>query len=175
MTNLFLLEMIASIREICCFCCSSKVSTVEPIYNFTKEELLLWRHSFDKMIGDERGFQLFLSFQKQELSEENALFWRESVQIQKLKNKKVIAQRCEELFENYIKIDQLNIQSATKQAIKSQEKCLTPKTFLVAQKEIYQLMKKDTYTRFKTSDFFKELCKSRGISELVSFACFNFL
>lgn len=64
----------------------------------------LWAHSFDKMMKNPAGRNIFREFLRTEYSEENMLFWMACEDLKKEINKSAIEDKARMIYENYISI-----------------------------------------------------------------------
>ncbi|XP_023681401.1 regulator of G-protein signaling 17-like isoform X2 [Paramormyrops kingsleyae] len=177
----------------CCFCwccccsCSwnedggqarrkSLETKLEPIPNYepcakpTVDEMQLWAHSFDKMMKNPAGRNVFREFLRTEYSEENMLFWMACEDLKKEINKSAIEDKARMIYENYISIlspKEVSLDSRVREVINKKMQEPTPFTFEDAQLQIYTLMHRDSYPRFLNCAIYKSLLQeaSRPPSE----------
>ncbi|KAI6244102.1 Regulator of G protein signaling domain containing protein [Aphelenchoides fujianensis] len=131
----------------------------------TREEVRKWQESFESLLRDKYGCNLFRQFVTREVSSENLDFYEEVEEFKKLKaGKKSTIQRAHEIFEIYFEegaAKELNLDSSTKKATKTQlEQGALPDTFNLAQTRIGQLMAKDSYRRFLQSPSYLSLLEA---------------
>lgn len=64
----------------------------------------LWAHSFDKLMKNPAGRNVFREFLRTEYSEENMLFWLACEDLKKELNKNMIEEKARMIYEDYISI-----------------------------------------------------------------------
>ncbi|KAF6216900.1 hypothetical protein GE061_001250 [Apolygus lucorum] len=125
-----------------------------------------WATSFEKLLEDQFGLHIFAEFLKKEFSHENIYFW---VACEKYKNitdpfeRKHVAR---EIFDRHLglgALEPVNVDSYARQVTEEQLDKATPTLLFCyisimdyAQKQIFNLMKFDSYSRFIKSDLYKE-------------------
>ncbi|XP_036389234.1 regulator of G-protein signaling 19 isoform X2 [Megalops cyprinoides] len=176
----------------CCFCwccccsCSwnedenrarkSQETKMETIPNCeactkpTVDEMRLWAQSFDKLMKNPAGRNVFREFLRTEYSEENMLFWLACEDLKKEINKSVIEEKARLIYEDYISIlspKEVSLDSRVREVINKKMQEPTPHTFEDAQLQIYTLMHRDSYPRFLNSSIYRNLIQtgSRSSSE----------
>ncbi|KAL3990603.1 Regulator of G protein signaling domain family protein [Acanthocheilonema viteae] len=147
------LDFIKSKMDSC-----SSTSTLYP----SKEEIIQWQDSFERLLNHKYGCLLFRTFLKGEFSEENVDFWIECEEFRKMKEgKKSTIQKAHSIYNKYIAEQspkEVNLDSDTRAATKAAlENGAKPNTFSLAQTRIEQLMAKDSYRRFLKSKLFMDL------------------
>ncbi|XP_077991356.1 regulator of G-protein signaling 17-like isoform X2 [Glandiceps talaboti] len=172
--------------KACCFCwcccCSCSCLTVrDPNENGkeksdTKMELLnketekpsleeikSWGDSFDKLIKNPVGRDIFREFLKLEYSEENLLFWIACEDLRQLTDQENIEEKSRLIYEDYISIlspKEVSLDSRVREVINRNMVDPSQHTFDDAQQQIYILMHRDSYPRFLNSQTYKRLlCK----------------
>lgn len=68
------------------------------------EEIRLWSQSFDKLMKNPAGRNVFREFLRTEYSEENMLFWLACEDLKKEINKNAIEEKARSIYEDYISI-----------------------------------------------------------------------
>ncbi|XP_030625416.1 regulator of G-protein signaling 19 isoform X2 [Chanos chanos] len=177
----------------CCFCwccccsCSwnedenrsrrkSRETKLETIPNCeactkpTVEEIRLWAQSFDKLMKNPAGRNVFREFLRTEYSEENMLFWLACEDLKKEINKSTIEEKARLIYEDYISIlspKEVSLDSRVREVINRKMQDPTPHIFEDAQLQIYTLMHRDSYPRFLNSSIYRSLVQggSRSSSE----------
>ncbi|KAG9332512.1 hypothetical protein JZ751_014610, partial [Albula glossodonta] len=136
----------------------------------TVDEMRLWAQSFDKLMKNPAGRNVFREFLRTEYSEENMLFWLACEDLKKEINKAVIEEKARLIYEDYISIlspKEVSLDSRVREVINRKMQEPTPHTFEDAQLQIYTLMHRDSYPRFLNSSIYKNLIQtgSRSSSE----------
>ncbi|KAI6651465.1 Regulator of G-protein signaling 7 [Oopsacas minuta] len=125
----------------------------------------LWNSSFDALIRDKSGRDLFRAFLKTEVSTENLSFCEEVTEYKMLPTShlKDVALR---IFKQYIgptARNEINIDGKTLRIIKDRMVKPDRYTFDPAQNYIYDLMRKDSYCRFLKSHVYTNALKKYSI------------
>lgn len=68
------------------------------------EEIQMWSQSFEKLMKNPAGRNVFREFLRTEYSEENMLFWLACEDLKKEHNKKVVDEKARSIYEDYISI-----------------------------------------------------------------------
>lgn len=68
------------------------------------EEIRLWAQSFDKLMRNPAGRNVFREFLRTEYSEENMLFWLACEDLKQEINKNAIEEKARSIYEDYISI-----------------------------------------------------------------------
>ncbi|XP_072224004.1 regulator of G-protein signaling 19 isoform X2 [Leuresthes tenuis] len=127
------------------------------------EEIRLWSQSFDKLMRNPAGRNVFREFLRTEYSEENMLFWLACEDLKQEVNKSVIEEKAHSIYENYISIlspKEVSLDARVREVINKKMQDPTPYTFEDAQLQIYTLMHRDSYPRFLSSNIYKLLVHS---------------
>ncbi|CAL1593082.1 unnamed protein product [Knipowitschia caucasica] len=132
----------------------------EKVQKPTPEEAAQWRESLDLVLNHSYGLSAFRSFLQSEFSDENIEFWVACEDFKKTKNPVKMAAKAKKIYEDFIQSEgprEVNIDHFTKDVTLRNLVELSPSTFDVAQKRIYALMEKDSFSRFLRSDFYQDL------------------
>ncbi|XP_026777145.1 regulator of G-protein signaling 19 isoform X1 [Pangasianodon hypophthalmus] len=151
----------------------SKLETIpncEPCTKPTVEEMKQWAQSFDKLMKNPAGRNVFREFLRTEYSEENMLFWLACEDLKKEINKNMIEEKARMIYEDYISIlspKEVSLDSRVREVINRKMQDPSPHTFEDAQLQIYTLMHRDSYPRFLNSPIYRSLVQggSRSSSE----------
>ncbi|CAG5958735.1 unnamed protein product [Menidia menidia] len=68
------------------------------------EEIRLWSQSFDKLMRNPAGRNVFREFLRTEYSEENMLFWLACEDLKQEANGSAVQEKAYSIYENYISI-----------------------------------------------------------------------
>ncbi|KAK7079539.1 LGN motif protein, partial [Halocaridina rubra] len=124
-----------------------------------------WATSFEKLLEDPAGLHTFAEFLKKEYSHENIYFWTACERYKRLSSQEELQAMAKEIFERHLCIgasEPVNVDSQARQdAVDSLHK---PDEFLFAQaqKQIFNLMKFDSYSRFLKSVLYQD-CLSKDM------------
>uniref|UniRef100_A0A3B4AAU8 Regulator of G-protein signaling 20 n=1 Tax=Periophthalmus magnuspinnatus TaxID=409849 RepID=A0A3B4AAU8_9GOBI len=124
------------------------------------EEMRLWSQSFDKLMKNPAGRNVFREFLRTEYSEENMLFWLACEDLKQEMNKNAIEEKARSIYEDYISIlspKEVSLDARVREVINKKMQEPTPHTFEDAQLQIYTLMHRDSYPRFLSSSIYKSL------------------
>ncbi|XP_021340940.1 uncharacterized protein LOC110441944 isoform X2 [Mizuhopecten yessoensis] len=125
----------------------------------TSDQASQWSHSFDTLLGDKYGIELFKGFLRSEFSEENLEFWIACQDFRTCKDSKLMVQ-AQKIYADFIAFQapkEVNLDSKTRMQAISNLDTPSSEIFLEAQKRIQALMEKDSYPRFLESDIYLQL------------------
>lgn len=137
----------------------SKEDKIEP----TKEEVDSWsipNNGFENMMASSPGREIFSKFLKKEFSSENLCFWTACENLRKVKDEKLFKEQCEEMFTTYLDASspqEVSLDFKVKEKVMEQRGQPSETIFDEAQSKIYTLMHRDSFPRFLTSSFYKDL------------------
>ncbi|XP_075883029.1 regulator of G-protein signaling 19 isoform X2 [Nelusetta ayraudi] len=173
--------------NVCCFCwccccnCSTteeerrrrgrrkkisqdtKMETIPNCEACTKpsvEEMRLWSQSFDKLMRNPAGRNIFREFLRTEYSEENMLFWLACEDLKEEVNKNAIQQKARCIYDDYVSIlspKEVSLDARVREVINRKMQDPTTLAFEDAQLQIYTLMHRDSYPRFLSSTIYRSL------------------
>uniref|UniRef100_A0A3Q3K0E9 Regulator of G-protein signaling 20 n=1 Tax=Monopterus albus TaxID=43700 RepID=A0A3Q3K0E9_MONAL len=141
----------------------TKMETIPICEACTKpsvDEIRLWAQSFDKLMRNPAGRNVFREFLRTEYSEENMLFWLACEDLKQENNKNAIEEKARSIYEEYISIlspKEVSLDARVREVINRKMQDPTPHTFEDAQLQIYTLMHRDSYPRFLSSNIYKSL------------------
>lgn len=123
-----------------------------------------WALKFDYLLSSDEGMKQFMKYLRSTFCEENALFWKDSEKLKEVPESE-LGPELQKIFDKYISPRaplSLNIDGPTRRIITVSFQSGRPKrdVFAAAQKEIYLLMKFDSYPRFLKSPIYTEHCKN---------------
>ncbi|XP_019858446.1 PREDICTED: regulator of G-protein signaling loco-like [Amphimedon queenslandica] len=142
---------------------SSSVDSIVTITTLAEDDIVVgqvagWCGSFDKLLEDPLGLKCFEQFLEREHSEENIHFWIDVKQF-KVTPESNVSEASRRIYEVYLAPNApqaINIDDRVHKAIEPLLETPTRHMYNEAQKEIYRLMRMDSYTRFKKSEIVKE-------------------
>jgi hypothetical protein len=117
-----------------------------------------WAIKFERLLPSQPGMQAFIEYSRTTYCEENAIFWLDCDQLRTCEEG-MVPELCHKLFAKFFSgTRSLNIEFGNNKKIVSsyQANSLTRDLFAPAQKEVFTLMKFDTYPRFLKSQHFKD-------------------
>ncbi|XP_034027686.1 regulator of G-protein signaling 19 isoform X2 [Thalassophryne amazonica] len=124
------------------------------------EEIQLWSQSFEKLMRNPAGRNVFREFLRTEYSEENMMFWLACEDLKREISKSSIEEKARSIYEDYISIlspKEVSLDARVREVINRKMQDPTPHTFEDAQLQIYTLMHRDPYPRFISSNIYKAL------------------
>ncbi|XP_064812266.1 regulator of G-protein signaling 19-like isoform X2 [Oncorhynchus masou masou] len=136
------------------------ISNCEPSTKPTLEEISIWSQSFDKLMKNPAGRNVFREFLRTEYSEENMLFWLACEDLKQEMNKNTVEEKARMIYEDYISVlspKEVSLDSRVREVINRKIQEPTPYTFEDAQLQIYTLMHRDSYPRFLNSSLYRSL------------------
>ncbi|CAH1786295.1 unnamed protein product, partial [Owenia fusiformis] len=139
-------------------------STAEKLVNADKNKLdsnsvMSWNKTFDALLSDKCGLDLFRKFLQTEFSEENIEFWIACEEYREIKDSKLIP-TANIIYSDYVAVQaprEVNLDSKTRTITISNMEAPDRLTFDIAQKRIQALMEKDSYPRFLRSEVYQKL------------------
>lgn len=126
------------------------------------EEVRSWGSSFDKLMRNPAGRELFRDFLKSEYSEENIAFWLACEQLKRESNQEKIEETAKFIYDDYISIlspKEVSLDSRVREIVNRNMVEPTPHTFDEAQLQIYTLMHRDSYPRFVNSEIYRRVAR----------------
>ncbi|KAF7496555.1 Regulator of G-protein signaling 12 [Sarcoptes scabiei] len=118
-----------------------------------------WASDFDILLKDPIGIKAFADFLRKEFSHENLRFFLAVQEFKKLTDTDQIRIQSQEIYNKFISAsapDPVNVDSKGKKSV--EHSLLNPdcRTFALAEKQIYNLMKFDSYVRFLKSEIYEK-------------------
>ncbi|GAB1610355.1 regulator of G-protein signaling 12-like isoform X3 [Argonauta hians] len=117
-----------------------------------------WAVSFNRLLDDPSGVQVFTDFLLKEFSEENIHFWLAVDDFKKSVDGTKILSVANHIFQKHLSpaaSEPVNVDSSARQMAEQQLEKPSPTMFDAAQQQIFQLMKQDSYARFLKSELYK--------------------
>ncbi|KAJ8248345.1 hypothetical protein GJAV_G00241010 [Gymnothorax javanicus] len=130
----------------------------------TLDEVMSWSRSFEKMMHSPEGRNTFSQFLRSEYSEENLLFWLACEALKAETSRTAIDQKARIIYEDYVSIlspKEVSLDSRVRESIHRSLAEPSREMYEEAQLQIYTLMHRDSYPRFLSSSFYRELLESR--------------
>lgn len=119
-----------------------------------------WSRSFDSLLNDKGGLELFRGFLRSEFSEENLEFWIACQEYKQCEDTKMLPTQSQKIYGDFVAVQapkEINLDSKTRMITVTNLEHPTRHTFEDAQKKIQALMEKDSYPRFLESDLYLQL------------------
>ncbi|XP_046576232.1 LOW QUALITY PROTEIN: uncharacterized protein LOC124284213 [Haliotis rubra] len=118
-----------------------------------------WSKSFEALLTDRHGLELFKGFLKSEFSEENIEFWIACEQFKTTKSSK-LSSVANKIYTDFVAVQaprEINLDSKTRVKTLGNLSQVTRQTFEDAQRRVQALMEKDSYPRFLQSELYQRL------------------
>jgi len=116
-----------------------------------------WVHSFETLLADAHGVEVFRLFLRCEYSEENMIFWCACEELKRTRSFR-IGPRVKRIFKMFIEDgapQEVNLNYDTKREIREAMRSPTRAMFDVAQKKVREMISADAYPRFLRSDVYR--------------------
>ncbi|KAH1006416.1 hypothetical protein HUJ05_007152 [Dendroctonus ponderosae] len=119
----------------------------------------LWATSFERLLEDPVGLHAFAEFLKKEFSAENIYFWTACERYRRLTAQKERSCEAQRIFKQHLENGAVEAVNVDAQGVQAAEQGLDnpgPDIFDTAQKQIFNLIKFDSYPRFLKSQLYKQ-------------------
>uniref|UniRef100_A0A336M2D8 CSON010776 protein n=1 Tax=Culicoides sonorensis TaxID=179676 RepID=A0A336M2D8_CULSO len=123
-----------------------------------------WACAFEKLLEDREGIHVFAEFLKKEISAENIYFWAACERYSHLSESER-PNEAVKIFDKYLGPDAtepVNVDSKARTYAQNRLESAAPDLFDSAHKQIFNLMKFDSYPRFLKSDLYKKCLESEN-------------
>ncbi|KAK3876061.1 hypothetical protein Pcinc_019116 [Petrolisthes cinctipes] len=124
-----------------------------------------WATSFEKLLEDPAGLHTFAEFLKKEYSHENIYFWTACERYKRLTDPDQLGAMAKVILERHLVTsapEPVNVDSQARQHAQDGLHNPNQMLFAQAQKQIFNLMKFDSYSRFLKSGLYKD-CVNRDM------------
>lgn len=121
--------------------------------------VVAWGNSFEKLIDDSAGLRVFAEFLKKEFSAENIFFWAACERYKHIKERSERASNARSIFSKHLAAgasEPVNIDSKARMVAEANLHSADVNLFNDAQKQIFNLMKFDSYQRFIRSELYEK-------------------
>lgn len=118
-----------------------------------------WATSFEKLLEDPAGLHTFAEFLKKEYSHENIYFWTACERYKRLTSPDELRATARQIFERHLYSgapEPVNVDSQARQDAQDGLHLPNESLFAQAQKQIFNLMKFDSYSRFLKSSLYQD-------------------
>ncbi|KAL4218914.1 Regulator of G-protein signaling 3 [Mactra antiquata] len=137
------------------------------VHKITQADAIQWGTSFEALLRDKNGLEMFKNFLKSEFSEENIEFWISCEEFKSVRTNKLVAE-AKRIYSQFIAIKapkQVNIDSKTRLDTVTNLENPTRDMFKEAQKRVQFLMENDSYKRFLDSEQYRQLLRRHSGAE----------
>lgn len=121
-----------------------------------------WGKSFDALIRDKDGLQIFRKYMRSEFSDENIDFWL-AVEDYRASDESEFEKKANIIFKTFVAKSAaraVNLRAPNREKVRQKvETGVSRTTFDDSQKEIFDFMQRDTYQRFLKSEMYANACK----------------
>lgn len=117
-----------------------------------------WGQSFELLLNDPAGLHSFAEFLKKEFSGENIYFWTACERFRQINDVSDRTKEALTIFDKYLasgSLEPVNVDSQARLRAQERLPAAEKDLFVQAQKQIFNLMKFDSYQRFIRSDLYK--------------------
>ncbi|XP_054739617.1 regulator of G-protein signaling loco isoform X1 [Anastrepha obliqua] len=117
-----------------------------------------WGTAFERLLEDPAGMHTFAEFLKKEFSAENIYFWTACERFRALESSVERATQAMTIFSKHLAngaLEPVNVDSQARNLTQEKLESADTDLFAPAQKQIFNLMKFDSYQRFIRSDMYK--------------------
>lgn len=117
-----------------------------------------WAQSFENLLDDNEGLKAFAAFLRSEYSGENLYFWTACKRYSVTEKEKDRINLAKEIYEKHLSngaTEPVNVDSAARNITEINLNSGNKEMFATAQKQVFNLMKFDSYSRFIRSDLYK--------------------
>ena len=130
-----------------------------------------WKLHFRHLLSSEAGVESFRKFLKTIVAQENIEFWVECSGLATLESSPAkMASACASIYDKYLRPSAhraINITGETRASVNANmdAKNFSRYTFAAAQKEVYFLMKRDSYPKYLDSDAYAKIVRTWSTSK----------
>lgn len=124
-----------------------------------------WGTSFEKLLDDVAGLHAFAVFLQKEFSAENIYFWTACERYRKIESFAERKRQASLIFAQHLAdgaAEPVNVDSKARTTAEENLSAAEPDLFAQAQKQIFNLMKFDSYARFIRSDLYKKCLEAEA-------------
>ncbi|CAG9863617.1 unnamed protein product [Phyllotreta striolata] len=117
-----------------------------------------WEGSFEKLLADPLGLHMFAEFLKKEFSAENIYFWISCERFKALTSENDRRNEAQRIYRQHLSAgasEAVNVDAPARQGVERHLQGAGVDLLQQAQKQIFNLMKFDSYPRFIKSDIFR--------------------
>eukprot|EP00118_Oscarella_pearsei_P012187 m.87388 g.87388 ORF g.87388 m.87388 type:complete len:563 (+) comp36542_c0_seq4:1393-3081(+) len=135
-----------------------------PSLSVSPESIEAWKASFEGLVKDQDGLDVFRRFLESEFSDENILFWMACEEMKQMKRQD-LEHKAKQIYADYIASDapmEVNLDAETKKTVIPFLDNPSHTMFERAQKAIFYLMERDSYKRFLESEEFRSAEEAAG-------------
>jgi len=140
------------------FCGKSEEQIVEQQKVVHPNGPVMWGQSFELLLNDPAGLHAFAEFLRKEFSGENIYFWTACERYRQLNESVERATQAKAIFDKHLAggaLEPVNVDSQARNTAHERLPTAEKDIFMPAQKQIFNLMKFDSYHRFIRSDLYK--------------------
>ncbi|KRX13936.1 Regulator of G-protein signaling 1 [Trichinella nelsoni] len=133
-------------------------NNTEKVNHVDYNEAKSWQQSFSRMLNNPVGRRQFREYLESEHAEENIFFWELIEEYRQLTNSDELYDMAQEIYKRFLNTNstsEINIDIKCRNALNQEMKRPTRNTFDEAQRQVYKLMERDSYTRFiRSNEYF---------------------
>ncbi|XP_069479052.1 regulator of G-protein signaling 17-like [Ambystoma mexicanum] len=128
--------------------------------SLTLDEVTSWTRSFDLLLENPAGRNVFAQFLQTEHSDENMMFWLACEELKKEQHEAPVTEAAKKVYLDYISIlspKEVSIDATVRDSINKSLARPSAHMFDEAQAQVYALMHRDSYPRFLNSQLYRSL------------------
>lgn len=132
-----------------------------------------WAKSFESLLKDAAGLKTFAEFLKQEYAAENIYFWTACERFRNIESQAERFHEAQTIFSKHLScssLEPVNVDSQARSWVETNLQLADRELFLPAQKQIFNLMKFDSYQRFLRSELYKQCVLAEGKGKNLPYA-----
>ncbi|ELU07058.1 hypothetical protein CAPTEDRAFT_47782, partial [Capitella teleta] len=126
----------------------------------SKSRVTSWAVNFDLLLQDTAGLATFTVYLKKEYSEENITFWKKCCAYAETKDEQKRSELGEAIFREHLSSsasEPVNVDSKSRSEVEAAlSQSAASDVFAQTQKQIFLLMKHDSFPRFLKSEIYKQ-------------------
>lgn len=135
-----------------------------------------WGSSFELLLNDQNGLKVFAEFLKKEFSGENIYFWTACERYRQIADESDRRKEAVSIYEKHLAngaLEPVNVDSTARNSTRDGLSKASIDLFTSAQKQIFNLMKFDSYQRFIRSDLYKSCIQAEQKNTLLPYSTEN--
>lgn len=151
---------------------SSRIPLATRAKTHSSSGVTSWGISFEHLLSDAAALATFAEFLKQEYSAENIYFWTACERFRLLEDQAERAVQAKLIFKKHLangSLEPVNVDSKARSLNQEVLQQADKSIFALAQKQIFNLMKFDSYQRFIRSDLYKRCLEAELKSQPLPF------
>lgn len=144
--------------------------------NFSYSGPAAWGSSFELLLNDQNGLKVFAEFLKKEFSGENIYFWTACERYRQITDETERRKEAIAIYEKHLAngaLEPVNVDCNARNTTRDGLSKASIDLFTSAQKQIFNLMKFDSYQRFIRSELYKNCIQAEQKNTLLPYSSEN--